>query len=173
MANKHRKISFSRERLKEILRHKNLTYKALADNTGINFETLHTAMTSKKIMPDHLDQICGFLRISSDYIKGESDVKAPNIDEKVKDIEQAAIDKYGKTLQMVVAIEELSELIKELTKNIRGKNNHDAIVEEIADVYIMLDQVMMMNDIWLNEVVEKMHEKLNRLKERMNADDSQ
>ena len=89
-----------------------------------------------------------------------------------KTIEQAAIDKYGKTLQMVVAIEELSELIKELTKNIRGKNNHDAIVEEIADVYIMLDQVMMMNDIWLNEVVEKMHEKLNRLKERMNADDS-
>lgn len=90
-----------------------------------------------------------------------------------KTIEQAAIDKYGKTLQMVVAIEELSELIKELTKNIRGKNNHDAIVEEIADVYIMLDQVMMMNDIWLNEVVEKMYEKLNRLKERMNADDSQ
>lgn len=90
-----------------------------------------------------------------------------------KTIEQAAIDKYGKTLQMVVAIEELSELIKELTKNIRGKNNHDAIVEEIADVYIMLDQVMMMNDIWLNEVVEKMHEKLNRLKERMNADDIQ
>ena len=90
-----------------------------------------------------------------------------------KTIEQAAIDKYGKTLQMVVAIEELSELIKELTKNIRGKNNHDAIVEEIADVYIMLDQVMMMNDIWLNEVVEKMHEKLNRLKERMNSDDSQ
>lgn len=88
-----------------------------------------------------------------------------------KTIEQAAIDKYGKTLQMVVAIEELSELIKELTKNIRGKNNHDAIVEEIADVYIMLDQVMMMNDIWLNEVVEKMHEKLNRLKERMQVDD--
>ena len=87
-----------------------------------------------------------------------------------KTIEQAAIDKYGKTLQMVVAIEELSELIKELTKNIRGKNNHDAIVEEIADVYIMLDQVMMMNDIWLNEVVEKMHEKLNRLKERMNEE---
>ncbi|MBR2844669.1 MAG: hypothetical protein IKF00_05600 [Solobacterium sp.] len=90
-----------------------------------------------------------------------------------KSIEKMAIEKYGKELQTVVAIEELSELIKELTKNIRGKNNHDAIVEEIADVYIMLDQVMMMNDIWLNEVVEKMHEKLNRLKEMMNADDSQ
>lgn len=90
-----------------------------------------------------------------------------------KSIEKMAIEKYGKELQTVVAIEELSELIKELTKNIRGKNNHDAIVEEIADVYIMLDQVMMMNDICLNEVVEKMNEKLNRLKERMNADDSQ
>ena len=90
-----------------------------------------------------------------------------------KSIEKMAIEKYGKELQTVVAIEELSELIKELTKNIRGKNNHDAIVEEIADVYIMLDQVMMMNDIWLNDVVEKMHEKLNRLKEMMNADDSQ
>lgn len=165
MANKHRKISFSRERLKEILRHKNLTYKALADNTGINFETLHTAMTSKKIMPDHLDQICRFLRISSDYIKGESNV--PNIDEQVKDIEQTAIDKYGKTLQMVVAIEELSELIKELTKNIRGNNNHDAIVEEIADVYIMLEQVMLMHDIRLSEVTNIMLSKLERLRKRM------
>lgn len=83
-------------------------------------------------------------------------------------IEKAAIEKYGKTLQTVVAIEEMSELIKELSKNMRGKDNHDAIAEEIADVYIMLDQIMMMNDIQLNEVVDKMTEKLERLRERMN-----
>lgn len=93
------------------------------------------------------------------------------MNEDVHMIEKAAIDKYGKTLQTVVAIEELSELIKELTKKIRGKDNHDAIVEEIADVYITIDQVMMMNGIQLYEVVDKMSEKLERLRERMHEDD--
>ena len=93
------------------------------------------------------------------------------MNEDVHMIEKAAIDKYGKTLQTVVAIEEMSELIKELSKNMRGKDNHDAIAEEIADVYIMLDQIMIMNDIQLKEVVDKMSEKLERLRERMHEDD--
>lgn len=84
------------------------------------------------------------------------------------DVLKQAIDRYGKTLQTFVAIEEMSELIKELSKNMRGKDNHEAIVEEIADVYIVLDQIQIMNGIDVNEVVTKMHEKLERLKERMN-----
>lgn len=83
------------------------------------------------------------------------------------DVLKQAIDRYGKTLQTFVAIEEMSELIKELTKNMRGNDNHEAMVEEIADVYIMLDQIQIMNGIDLNEVVTKMHEKLERLKERL------
>lgn len=83
------------------------------------------------------------------------------------DVQKAVIEKYGKTLQTFVAIEEMSELIKELTKNQRGKDNHDAMVEEIADVYIVLEQVMIMNGIDLNEVVVMMNQKLERTKERI------
>ena len=83
------------------------------------------------------------------------------------DLLKQAIDRYGKTLQTFVAIEEMSELTKELVKNMRGSDNHESIVEELADVYIMLDQIQIMNGINLNEVVAKMHEKLERLKERL------
>ena len=73
MANQHRKISFSRERLREILKHKKMTYADLAAGTDIVFETLHTAMTSKKIMPYDLDKIGRFLNVAPEYIAGEWD----------------------------------------------------------------------------------------------------
>lgn len=85
-------------------------------------------------------------------------------------ISEKAIKKYGETHQTFVAIEEMAELTKELTKHMRGEDNKPALIEEIADVYIMIEQVMFMNHIDLNDVVEKMHEKLNRLKERMDKE---
>ena len=88
----------------------------------------------------------------------------------MNDISRKAIQHYGETIQMFVAIEEMSELTKELTKHMRGEDNKEAMTEEIADVYIMIEQVMYMNEISLNDVVEKMHEKLNKLKERMDKE---
>lgn len=84
-----------------------------------------------------------------------------------KSIEKMAIEKYGNELQTVVAIEEMSELIKELTKYLRGKPSRNAIAEEVADVYIMLEQVMLMHDIRLSEVTNIMQAKLERLRKRM------
>lgn len=84
-----------------------------------------------------------------------------------KSVEKMAIEKYGKELQTVVAIEEMSELIKELTKYLRGKASRNAIAEEVADVYIMLEQVMLMHDIRLSEVTNIMSAKLERLRKRM------
>ena len=52
-----------------------------------------------------------------------------------------AIRRYGKLNQLHVAIEELSELQKELCKDLRGKGTRDAIAEEIADAEIMLEQL--------------------------------
>lgn len=57
------------------------------------------------------------------------------------DVIGSAIDHYGAEHQTIVAIEELSELQKELTKHIRGKANLDHIAEEMADVEIMLMQL--------------------------------
>ena len=52
-----------------------------------------------------------------------------------------AVRTFGKQSQIIVAIEEMSELTKEITKDIRGKGNIDAISEEIVDVEIMLEQL--------------------------------
>ena len=52
-----------------------------------------------------------------------------------------AIAKYGVTAQTVMVMEEMSELQKELCKNLRGRMNSDLISEEIADVEIMLAQM--------------------------------
>ena len=52
----------------------------------------------------------------------------------------------GYVLQKIVAIEELSELQKELTKDLRGNANDEHIAEEMADVEIMLEQLKIMYD---------------------------
>lgn len=48
---------------------------------------------------------------------------------------------YGEKAQIIKAIEELSELTKELCKNINGQIDDRSIEEEIADVQIMLNQL--------------------------------
>lgn len=69
--------------------------------------------------------------------------------------------------QMIVAIEELSELQKELTKALRNKIDRVAILEEYVDVIIMLEQIKILyelNDKDIN-LMKKM--KLDRLRERL------
>lgn len=51
-------------------------------------------------------------------------------------------NKYGIENQIIVAIEELSELGKELCKLLRNKNNEEELIEELADVEIMLEQII-------------------------------
>lgn len=82
-----------------------------------------------------------------------------------KDLYEDLIMKYGET-QVVVAIEELSELQKELCKSLRGKENASEVAEEMADVYIMLDQMKIWFNILEEEIQDKMEEKLKRTKER-------
>ena len=65
---------------------------------------------------------------------------------KDKNLYMDAINTFGKDLQTVVAIEECSELQKELTKALRGKGNFDNLSEEIADVEIMLEQIKLIYD---------------------------
>lgn len=62
------------------------------------------------------------------------------------EILEAAIARYGEKAQMIIAMEEMAELTKELSKFLRGAHNEDAIAEEIADVRIMLDQLEIMFD---------------------------
>ena len=77
-------------------------------------------------------------------------------------------EKYD-TKQIIVAIEELSELQKELCKMLRNGNtdNIEHIKEEIADVSIMLDQLVYYFKIDKEDLLKIQTEKLNRTKERL------
>ena len=53
-----------------------------------------------------------------------------------------ALETWGEEAQMLMVVEEMSELMKEVLKNInRKKNNIAEIIEETADVEIMLEQL--------------------------------
>lgn len=60
---------------------------------------------------------------------------------KTRDIYTAAVKKCGKEHQLVLCMEEMAELTKELSKNMRGFKNTTNISEEMADVEIMLEQL--------------------------------
>jgi NTP pyrophosphatase (non-canonical NTP hydrolase) len=77
------------------------------------------------------------------------------------------IDQNGHKMQSVIAIEEMSELTKELTKMIRSKGDHDHLVEELADVMICLLQVREMYNVKDEELQNMINNKLERLKERL------
>lgn len=80
---------------------------------------------------------------------------------------EKAIETYGKDMQLTVAVEELSELIKEICKSKRGSDNRDNIIEEMADCYIMLMQLEIIYGITSTEILTKELEKLDRLEKRL------
>ena len=82
-------------------------------------------------------------------------------------IYRKAFERFGKVNQITVAIEEMSELTKELCKNLfRGAENHKALIEEIADVTIMLEQLRLIYEA-NDEVCEQMDRKIERMYERL------
>lgn len=82
-------------------------------------------------------------------------------------IMQQAYEHYGKQTQIIVCIEELSELTKELTKHLRdSETSLNGITEEVADVSIVLDEIKMIFGI--HSGVESIRaEKLKRLQCRI------
>lgn len=83
------------------------------------------------------------------------------------DVLEKAIEVYGTDLQKQVAIEEMTELTKEICKDFRGKGNRENIIEEMADVCIMLSQLMIIYDIETNEMLDEIDIKTARLEERI------
>lgn len=83
------------------------------------------------------------------------------------DTYKQAIETYGERAQKLMAIEEMSELTKEICKDFRGKLNREHLVEEMADVLIMLDQLLLMYKVSEEEIVSMCTRKMKRLKERL------
>lgn len=85
---------------------------------------------------------------------------------------------YGYANQVVVAIEELCELGAVLSKYPRYDFHDDAlkalrdkVLEETADVIIMLRHIQMIFNIQPTEIEDMMDKKLNRLKRWLEDDD--
>lgn len=76
-----------------------------------------------------------------------------------------AVEAYGKEHQLIICMEEMAEL----TKNLRGRRNLQDISEEVADVEIMLEQVKVIFDL-KEEVSEAKEAKLLRLQKRIVRD---
>ena len=74
-----------------------------------------------------------------------------------------AVSFYGSEIQRVVAIEE------ELCKSLRGQTDRQHIAEEIADVQIMLEQMMILYELHY-DVVAWRWKKVDRLRNRLARD---
>lgn len=82
-------------------------------------------------------------------------------------IYKKAIETYGENAQLDMAIEEMAELTKEICKKKRATDNRDEIIEEMADVYVMLEQLKIMCKIWDYEIIDQIQFKTKRLSERL------
>lgn len=92
-----------------------------------------------------------------------------------KNILKKAISKYGTRNQMLKCIEECGELSRAISRilielssgdGFTTEQSQENLYEELADVSIMVEQMIMMFDC-MDEVVVWQIKKLNRLKERL------
>ena len=67
---------------------------------------------------------------------------------------------------LIIALEELSELQKELTKYIRGHRDEIGLAEEMADVIIMLVYISEICDVPFDRVYQALNVKLKRMEYR-------
>lgn len=86
-----------------------------------------------------------------------------------REIYRQAIDTWGAENQEKMVIEEMSELTKEICKHWRGRDNLEAVADEIADVTIMLEQLQMIYNLY-DAVCMHMDKKILRLQDRLHRD---
>ncbi len=77
-----------------------------------------------------------------------------------------AVDTWGNASQMLMVVEEMSELQKAICKIFRGQGNLESVAEEIADVEVTALQLKMMFDLE-EEVAKFKREKLAQLEKKI------
>ena len=80
--------------------------------------------------------------------------------------------RYGAKSQMLKCCEELSELETAILKHInKDTNNTDEVLDEMADVYIMLEQMKSVFPFGENVLEERIEYKLDRQMQRIKGGD--
>lgn len=95
------------------------------------------------------------------------DQKKEMTQEREISILEGAIKKFDRRHQVIVAIEEMAELQKELTKWLRSKGSAAGLLEEMADVSIMLNQLQLI----FGDPTEQEIAKLERLEGLVQGDE--
>lgn len=92
-----------------------------------------------------------------------SESSAPDDEE----LYQQAIDQFGVMEQVFQAEEELTELLTEMDRYASGNADDEDIIDELADVHIMVEQMALIHGY--AEFEERVSFKKHRLKERLNS----
>lgn len=79
------------------------------------------------------------------------------------------IEHYGVNHQKMVACEELAELIQAISKSVRYPESYDIenLKGEMADVFIVLQEMMLIHNIEWTNIIAIADSKISRQKKRM------
>lgn len=105
--------------------------------------------------------------VNNTEVSKAADVSKSTLNDLLSDpalIYAEAVNKWGHNLQFDMLIEECAELISAMNRLKRGRSDLLPLLEEIADVEIMLGQMRCIFDPELIETVKR--KKLTRLAER-------
>lgn len=84
-----------------------------------------------------------------------------------KKLTQKLLSKYGRMNQFHMVYEEMGELAQAISKMERGLGRLDKVVEEMADVYIVMEQLKIIYNIDDFAIKRQMECKVNRLYDYM------
>lgn len=76
---------------------------------------------------------------------------------------------YGFKHQGLKLAEEAAELSSAMCKLLSGEGGRNAVIEEMADVTIMIEQIQYLMHIDKSEIISKMEGKLNRQLDRISG----
>ena len=92
------------------------------------------------------------------------------IRDSIKKLDEREKDPFSGFYNIIIVIEELSELTKELTKALRDKGSVVGIVEELADVSLGIDYIKEIFDITDKELEYARSIKIAELQEKLLGD---
>ena len=83
------------------------------------------------------------------------------------------LEKFGSISELIITVEELSELQKEVTKQLRNEGKMENLVEEMADVYIVMEYLKLIFAINDEDIKTEIAFKIDRLMSRLGEENEQ
>ena len=95
------------------------------------------------------------------------------LDQSIEKLHNDGIDMIKGFRNIIIILEELGELNKELTKALRNKEDKIGIIEETADVLICIEYIKKIFNITEREINSAIYVKANELKNKLDSNNFQ